>query len=304
MSAAALIHLSGRFDLSVRRVLQHASGKISAPGLLSIESLFLGLATHDCHLVHRKFKAAQIRLDDLLVELAAVHAVIADPCGVLTVLQLAARLASDGAPINTQHLLVAVFLEGTNRVAAYARKAGIDLQRFVLANFRYIPKAAEVLDASDCRWPAPDPGAALVLSQVLQAITGTTPLMPIPGVSLRERIGQTRPGLEWLDLAVSLPGIAEETARGWLRKLLPHQTKVYGAAGYVEIASTLLPARIYRIYRSGRRTDIFESGKLAARSCFHLRDTSFPETDRVIAEYFLIRGDERSYLRTANITQA
>jgi hypothetical protein len=304
VSAVSLTHLSGRVDLSVRRVLQHASGKINAHGHLSIESLFLSLATHDCHLVHRKFKDARLRLGDVLVELAAVHAVIGDTCGVLTVLQLAGRLASDGAPINTQHLLVAVFLEGTNRVAAHARKAGIDLQRFVLANFRYIPKAAEVLDASDCRWPAADPGAALVLSQVLQAITGTTPLIPTPGASSRERIGQTRPGLERVDPAVPSQGMAEETARGWLRKLLPHQAKVYGAAGYVEIASTLLPARSYRIYRSGRRTDIFESGKLAARSCFHLRDSSFPETDRVIAEYFLIRGDERSYLRTANITRA
>jgi hypothetical protein len=59
----------------------------------------------------------------------------------------------------------------------------------------------------------------------------------------------------------------------------------------------------YRIYRRGKKTDIFERGKLAARGCLHLQIPYLPRTDRVIAEYFLIRGDERSYLATANITR-
>jgi len=85
-----------------------------------------------------------------------------------------------------------------------------------------------------------------------------------------------------------------------LRELIPSQAERYAEHGFVEIDSTLSPGRRYRIHR-GCPTDIYEGGAPHGLSCLQLHDGWLPPTDRVIAEYFLIQGDERSYLETANI---
>jgi hypothetical protein len=93
----------------------------------------------------------------------------------------------------------------------------------------------------------------------------------------------------------------EMKARTWLLELIPHQACAYMVEGVIEIHSSLYPERFYRIYRD-RMTQIFEHGRLVANVCIHLADCSMPQSDRVLAEYFLLKGDENSYLRTANIS--
>jgi hypothetical protein len=92
----------------------------------------------------------------------------------------------------------------------------------------------------------------------------------------------------------------EIRARQWLTKLVPDQAERYAAQGFIEVQSGLVPRRRYRIHRY-RQTDIFDGKRKVARSCLQLVDPSLPDTDRVLTEYFLIRGDEKRYLATANI---
>jgi hypothetical protein len=98
------------------------------------------------------------------------------------------------------------------------------------------------------------------------------------------------------------PRRAERTAQRWLRQLIPGQADCYAEHGFVEIDSTLIPGRRYRIHRS-RLTDVYERGTPRGCSCLQLDDPRLPPTDRVIAEYFLIQGDEPGYLETANILE-
>jgi hypothetical protein len=98
------------------------------------------------------------------------------------------------------------------------------------------------------------------------------------------------------------PRRAERAAQQWLRQLIPDQADRYAEHGFVEIDSTLIPGRWYRIHHN-RLTDIYERGTPHRRSCLRLHDEWLPPTDRVIAEYFLIQGDELGYLETANISQ-
>lgn len=94
----------------------------------------------------------------------------------------------------------------------------------------------------------------------------------------------------------------EMKARTWLLQLIPEQACGYISHGRIEVASSMFPGRIYKIY-CDRHTEIFESERLIADVCIYMADPSLPETDRVIAEYFLIRGDEQKYLRTANVSR-
>jgi len=91
---------------------------------------------------------------------------------------------------------------------------------------------------------------------------------------------------------------AERTARGWLAKLVPDQSEVYEREGCLVVWSTAHRGRSYRIRERGF-TEVCENGRRAWRSCLQVREPRIPVTDRVIAEYFLIRGDEERYLRTA-----
>jgi hypothetical protein len=101
-------------------------------------------------------------------------------------------------------------------------------------------------------------------------------------------------------LGIPNPRSAEVTAQQWLRRLIPIQADHYNEHGFVEIDSSLFPGRRYRIHRN-RRTLIISRGGHHFIGCLMCADHWLPPTDRVIAEYFLIQGDERGYLETVNI---
>jgi len=96
---------------------------------------------------------------------------------------------------------------------------------------------------------------------------------------------------------------AEEQARALLQNLLPDQARQYRERNFIELPSRLYKDRYYRIHGGwgSYKTEVVEGGKVIARCCLILTDPFLPPTDRVLAEYFLIRGAEEEYLQTANI---
>ena len=94
----------------------------------------------------------------------------------------------------------------------------------------------------------------------------------------------------------------EARARAWLCELIPRQGLSYMVCGWIELRSILNPRRLYRIHRENCGTEIYEDGILTANACMYTVDSSIPPTDRVLAEYFLLSGDEARYLSSANIT--
>ena len=95
---------------------------------------------------------------------------------------------------------------------------------------------------------------------------------------------------------------SELKAQRLLAELIPRQARAYRRMGMIEIRSTLFPELLYRIYPD-RITEVFEDGAVVGTACIHTRDPLFPPTDRVLAEYFLLKGDESSYLRIANFSR-
>lgn len=96
---------------------------------------------------------------------------------------------------------------------------------------------------------------------------------------------------------------AEDRARQLLSRLLPEQAERYREQGFIEVKSRLVEDQIYRIhnYHFPYSTEIVRSGRWTEDLCIGFKDSGLPPTDRVLAEYFLIRGDEGAYLRTANV---
>jgi hypothetical protein len=96
---------------------------------------------------------------------------------------------------------------------------------------------------------------------------------------------------------------SEQRARLWLKEIVPTQAEVYERFGFIEIPSRLYKDRTYRIYggEGDFRTSLYQNGRKIARLCMAMTNPDIPPTDRVIAEYFLLRNDERHYLDIANI---
>jgi cell division protein FtsZ len=96
---------------------------------------------------------------------------------------------------------------------------------------------------------------------------------------------------------------AEQRAEAMLGQLLPEQARTYQQEGYIEIESALHEGRCYRIHRGPGvfLTTVIADGEVIGEASATLRGEAFPATDRVLAEYLLIRGDEQHYLKTANI---
>ena len=63
-----------------------------------------------------------------------------------------------------------------------------------------------------------------------------------------------------------------------------------------------LIASLQRLDRTGRGPCGMRCAS-RARGCLLLSDAALPPTDRMVAKYFLIQGDKRSYLTMANIIQ-
>lgn len=96
---------------------------------------------------------------------------------------------------------------------------------------------------------------------------------------------------------------AEQRARAWLKEVIPLQAEIYEKFNFIEVPSKLYKGRTYRIHggEGDFRTSLYQNGKKLARLCLMMLDPEIPPTDRVIAEYYLLQGDEQQYLATANI---
>jgi hypothetical protein len=57
----------------------------------------------------------------------------------------------------------------------------------------------------------------------------------------------------------------------------------------------------YKIFK-GQKTHCIQGDKTFS-CCIGLEDTQAPDTDRIVAEYLLIKNNEEEYLKTANLTQ-
>jgi hypothetical protein len=269
---------------AVRRAL-HIAGGIHR---LRVAHLIVGLLALDGRLLMCKLRSPRIDRAHLVGHIYAAAAAKSggDLAASVRILQLAGMLAPPGARINTQHLCAAILLMDGNPIAAYLRDANIDRQPFVRQRFAHlfaVDEAVRALAREAEAGGVPDtPGTAS--SAVLQAWAGLRDRQPpVPRSPQGEEVWSS-----------------EDAARRWLRKLIPQQADRYAAEGCIEIDSTLVPGRRYRIHRS-RLTDVCQRGTPRRRSCLRLSDGALPPTDRVLAEYFLIQGDESSYLKTANI---
>ncbi len=102
-------------------------------------------------------------------------------------------------------------------------------------------------------------------------------------------------------LALSKRG--EQRARELIAQLLPDQAERYREGEFIEADSGLFAGAHYRIHlnRPSYCTDLIANQRPIATFCMTLRNRRLPPSDRVLAEYFLIRGDEEGYLKTANI---
>jgi hypothetical protein len=93
----------------------------------------------------------------------------------------------------------------------------------------------------------------------------------------------------------------ERRATELLARLLPEQAARYREHGFIEVRGSLNDKFLYRIHNSGTpfATEILRNGKPLARTCVQFKARGFPPTDRVLAEYMMIRGDESAYLAAA-----
>jgi hypothetical protein len=293
----------GRVDSTVTRVIRHAISKAGRVEQLGVERLWLSLLALDGGFIFRKLRNTGVRVPDMMQQLRndAHDCSHDDLSSVVTTLLLTGDLAPPATRINTQHLFVAILLEGTNRVAGHVIDSGVDLPRLLVTRFSCMPNAPEVLrtvssEGLPRRRFTSQRELQSALSAALDALPGAPSARTAPQPNRGPSI--TAPANDRL----SPERIAEDTARRWLRKLIPDQAESYSMRGCIQIESTLFPGRVYRLHRSGQLTEVCKGGKTVARSCIHLRDSTMPPTDKVIAEYFLIRGDEKGYLATANVT--
>ena len=242
---------------------------------------------------------------------------------VVEILFLSSRIALN-VPVNNQHVLLALLLESSNPISTYLVERGIDISELVQKKFYFARRALEfcrnpqhaesvgtIKDASALLAklfaklaeprPAPSPQARFAQVVPLHTIPrrpDANATCPTPTAPPRTLAGgmepQRRPGGGFIN--------SEQKAKKWLGELIPEQAQLYAFRRYIEIDSKLYAGRHYRIF-SNALTAIYEKGKQTATCCIHLRDLSIPPTDRVIGEYFMIKGDEKSYLRIANVTR-
>ncbi len=84
-----------------------------------------------------------------------------------------------------------------------------------------------------------------------------------------------------------------------LRSVLPEDLCIsLSAIGECEVQGKKYRYRIFK----GKKTHCFQGDKTFS-CCIELSDSQAPDTDRIIAEYLLIKNNEDEYLKTANLTQ-
>jgi hypothetical protein len=311
MVADRVREAKARFDPVVNEIVREAVRRAGSEERLRVDHLSDALLSIDGGFVVRKLRPW--RVDVGVAARALQEAVRADRAegdrvGVATVASLLAEVASGCASVGTQQLFVAILLEDQNALARLLRDANVDSRRLIRERFPFLRGALQLVETGQ----VPDQVRAAVepvVAEVLQRLTADQPPSPA-----REPIQAPAlppaPPLEQVQAQAPRPAPpvrqhkerltpAERKARGWLSQLIPGQAERYEREGFVEVTSRLYAGRVYRIHSRGL-TQVFQPNQRAWRSCVHVRDPHVPDTDRVIAEYFLIRGDEQRYLETGN----
>jgi hypothetical protein len=286
-----------RFDPVVNEIVCEAVRRAGNEERLRVDHLSDALLSIDGGFVVRKLRPW--RVDVGAAARALQQAVRAEPAegdriGVATVASLLTEVASGCLSIGSQQLFVAILLEDQNALARLLRDANVDSRRLIRERFAFLGGALRLIEAGRGSEPA-RAAVTPVVGEVLQRLLrAQPPSCPPPRELIQAQAPRPAPPVRQHTARLTP---AERTARGWLSKLLPEQAERYKREGFVEIASRLHPGRVYRIQR-GRMTQVFQPNQRTWLSCVRVRDPHVPHTDRVIAEYFLIRGDEQRYLQT------
>jgi len=94
---------------------------------------------------------------------------------------------------------------------------------------------------------------------------------------------------------------AERRAAALLRELLSDsEQRQLLQAGFLEVPSSRIPGRVYRVPSRPGWVDVFEADRLAMRVCVEPVE-QLPQADVVLMHKLMIEGNEQDYLRTANI---
>jgi hypothetical protein len=102
-------------------------------------------------------------------------------------------------------------------------------------------------------------------------------------------------------LAHALWPPAERAADAVLREFLTEaEYRQLRATGYLEVASPMQPARVYRVPRRQGRVLILDGGRPSEQLCIQPVVRDLPDADVVLMHKLLIQADEEFYLRTAN----
>lgn len=135
-----------RLSFGAKKVMNLAIDMAGGVESLKAEHLFLAILQFDPHLIFRKFRhpaldvrALIARVRDSLVQPCAREKQLAAGYDSLAILSLAFEIALH-VPINTQHLLLGIILEGNNTVSHYLVEKDLCLTAFVQNRFPYLSK--------------------------------------------------------------------------------------------------------------------------------------------------------------------
>jgi len=264
---------------------------------ISAQHLFLGVLEVDPGLMV-KLKIKGINLLDLIGQTREVVATEGprDTKISITLLQLSSLIAH-GIPVNTPHLLAAIISHRLNPISQYLERRSIDIAELLRRKFQYLPRALEVYQGYSHSSEESIDRTSLttddILSQLFARLIGNEVDPLAKNIPWREQLNHS---------VTAMNANPEKRAIQWLDELIPEQAQHYARKRFIEIPSSLYRQRRYRIYNNAR-TVMFKNGKTIGSCCIHPQDSWLPPTDRVIAEYFLIKGNEESYLKTANVTR-
>jgi hypothetical protein len=297
MVAERVGEAKARFDPVVNQIVCEAVRHAGSEDRLRVDHLSDALLSIDGGFVVRKLRPWRV---DVGAAAKALQAAVrgepgeGDRVGVATMASLLAEVASGSESVGSQQLFVAILLEDRNVLASLLRDANVDSRRLIRERFGFLPGALRWLDAgggSDRTRAAVAP----VVGEVLHRLIGDPP--PLQPHAPRPIQAQPAPPAPPVRPNRKRFEPAERTARGWLSQLIPEQAERYKREGFLEVASRLHPGRVYRI-QSRRLTQVIQPNQRDWLSCVRMGDPHVPDTDRVIAEFFLIRGNEERYLQT------
>jgi len=144
------------------------------------------------------------------------------------------------------------------------------------------------------RRPAPTPAAS---PPPAQRPARPTPPPPLPALTDVLRIGQRR------DLGDGLT--PQQRAENMLRLFLGADYQRLEAQGFLDVSSTVVPGRVYRVRRDpdkceARRVRVFERGRYVADYCIVPDMSGFPEADHWLTVFMGLMTDERQACAVVN----